>query len=153
MAARRIETIIAINAPADRVWALLTDFDRQPSWNPFIKSISGPLAAGARLAVVIAPPGRSAMSFRPTLLTVRGGRELRWRGRLFIAGLFDGEHYFLLEPDGANRTRLIHGETFSGILVGFLGGALAATEAGFKAMNAALKREAEGANGHCGCKA
>jgi uncharacterized protein YndB with AHSA1/START domain len=40
MSERRIETNIEINAPAVRIWALLTDFARMPSWNPFIKSIS-----------------------------------------------------------------------------------------------------------------
>jgi hypothetical protein len=56
---------------------------------------------------------------------------------------FDGEHYFLLEPIGEGRTRLVQGEKFSGLLVGLLSGTLSATEAGFKAMNTALKREAE----------
>ncbi len=143
MVERRIETDIEINAPAARVWALLADFARMPSWNPFIKSISGDLAQGARLSVYIAPPGKSGMRFKPTILSVRPERELRWLGHLLISGLFDGEHYFLLEPIGENRTRLTQGEKFSGLLVGPLSGTLAATEAGFKAMNAALKREAE----------
>jgi hypothetical protein len=77
------------------------------------------------------------------VITVRPERELRWLGQLFISGLFDGEHYFLLEPIGAERTRLTQGENFSGLLVGVLGGALSATESGFKAMNTALKHEAE----------
>ena len=143
MAKRRIETSIEINAPAAGIWALLTDFARMQSWNPFIKSISGILAPGARLSVLIAPPGKSGMRFKPTLLTVRPDRELRWLGRLLIPGVFDGEHYFLLEPIAEGRTRLMQGEKFSGVLVGLLSGTLSATEAGFKAMNAALKREAE----------
>jgi Polyketide cyclase / dehydrase and lipid transport len=48
MAERRIEATTQINASAARVWAILTDFARMPSWNPFIKSISGNLAQGAR---------------------------------------------------------------------------------------------------------
>ena len=65
MAKSRIETDIDINAPASQVWgALLTDFARMPSWNPFIKSISGNLVQGARLAVHIAPPGSSGMHFQ-----------------------------------------------------------------------------------------
>lgn len=54
-----------------------------------------------------------------------------------------GEHVILLEPLGEGRTRLTHAEKFSGLLVGPLRKILAATEVGFKAMNAALKREAE----------
>lgn len=143
MAERRIETNIDINAPSSRVWALLTDFARMPSWNPFIKSISGNLAQGARLAVHIAPPGSSGMHFKPTVLSVRPERELRWLGHLLVPGIFDGEHYFLLEPVGENRTRLTQGEKFSGLLVGLLASTLAATGAGFKAMNTALKQKAE----------
>lgn len=143
MVNRRIETSIEINAPAVRIWALLTDFAHMPSWNPFIKSISGNLAQGARLSVHIAPPGKSGMRFRPTVLTVRPDRELRWLGHLLIPGVFDGEHYFLLEPIGEGKTRLMQGEKFSGLLIGLLSKTLSATEAGFKAMNTALKREAE----------
>lgn len=143
MVERRIETDIEIDAPASRIWALLTDFDRMPSWNPFITSISGNLAQGDRLSVYIVPPGKSGMRFKPTVLTIRPERELRWLGHLLIPGLFDGEHYFVLEAIGDGKTRLTQGERFSGLLVGLLSGALFATEAGFKAMNTALKREAE----------
>jgi hypothetical protein len=138
-----IETDIEIKAPVARVWALLTDFAAMPSWNPFIKSISGNLTQGARLSVYIAPPGKSGMRFKPIILTVRSERELRWLGHLFVAGIFDGEHYFLLEPNGEERTRLTQGEKFSGLLVGLLSSALSSTEAGFKAMNTALKQQAE----------
>ena len=146
MAVRRIETDIEINAPAARVWALLTDFSGMPSWNPFIKSISGDLVEGARLSVYITPPGKSGMRFKPTVLVLRPERELRWLGHLLVSGLFDGEHYFLLEPLAESRTRLTQGENFSGLLVGLLGGALSATESGFKAMNAGLKQQAERTN-------
>ena len=140
---RRIKTNIEIDAPAEQIWAVLTDFTRMSSWNPFIKSISGNLAQGERLSVHIAPPGRSGMRFKPTVLTVRPGRELRWLGRLPVPGLFDGEHFFLLEPIAGGKTRLTHGETFSGLFVTLLSKTLSAAEAGFTAMNIALKHEAE----------
>jgi len=144
MAKRRIETKIEIEAPAARVWEILTDFDRTPSWNPFITSISGVLSPGARLSLHVAPPGRSAMRFRPVVLTVRPERELRWLGSVMVRGVFDGEHFFLLEPLGDDHTRLTHGEEFSGFLVGPMSGMLAATQAGFVEMNKALKKVAEG---------
>ena len=72
MARHQIETNIEIDAPAARVWALLTDFSAMPAWNPFIRSISGDLAQGARLSVQIAPPGRSGARFNPTVLAPSG---------------------------------------------------------------------------------
>ena len=121
MAKRQIETTIDINASRDRVWSILTDFQAMPSWNPFIRSVSGEARQGSRLAVHVAPPGTSGMRFAPLVLVSEPGKELRWLGRLLIQGLFDGEHYFLLDPLGEERTRLTHGEKFSGLLVGFFG--------------------------------
>jgi hypothetical protein len=143
MALRRIETEIDIEAPAERVWAILTDFDHMPSWNPFIRSVSGEATTGARLSILVSPPGKRAMRFAPTVLSARPNRELRWLGSLFVKGLFDGEHYFLLEPRNERATRFVQGENFSGLLVGPLSGALPATRMGFEAMNAALKQLAE----------
>ena len=99
--------------------------------------------SGERLAITIRPPGKSGITLHPTLLAVRPERELRWLGHFIFTGIFDGEHYFLLDPLGDDRTRLTHGESFSGLLVGFLGTTLDATETGFNNMNAALKQQAE----------
>jgi hypothetical protein len=140
---REIETRIEIDAPAARVWELLTNFELMPSWNPFIVAIAGELCEGGRIEVAIAPPGKTAMRFTPVVLAARPARELRWRGGVLVRGVFDGEHYFLLEPLDENRTRLTHGEKFSGLLVGLLGSMLPATKRGFEAMNAALKAQAE----------
>ncbi|MBY6239943.1 SRPBCC domain-containing protein [Methylosinus sp. Sm6] len=145
MSRRQIETKIEIDAPASRVWALLTDFERMPSWNPFIIAISGELREGGRLAVRIAPPGKAAMRFTPAILAARPNEELRWRGGVLLRGVLDGEHYFRLEPLDERRTRLTQGEIFSGLLAGLIGGMLPATAQGFEAMNAALKARAEAA--------
>lgn len=144
---RTITTEIEIAAPVDRVWVILTDFPSMGSWNPFIRSITGRLAAGERLDVQIAPPGRKPMRFRPVLLVVEAARELRWRGSVGVRGLLDGEHTFQLLKISDNRTRLLHAERFSGLLVPLImrGALLDATRNGFVAMNEALKRRAEAA--------
>src|SRR5271169_4703820 len=85
-----IETKVEINAPASRVWAVLTDFARYPAWSPFITAIAGKPAAGERLSITIRPPGKSAITMRPTLVAVTPERELRWLGHLIVSGFFDG---------------------------------------------------------------
>jgi hypothetical protein len=142
---RHIESAIDIMAPAERVWEILTDFPAYPTWNPFIISAYGKVEAGAWLEVHIQPPGKRAMMFRPTVLVAEPERELRWRGRLLMPGLFDGEHFFRIE-DRSGTVRFVQGETFSGVLVGLVRGALGATRAGFEAMNVALKKRAEAVN-------
>jgi hypothetical protein len=139
-----LRTEIEIAAPAERVWAVLTDFAAFPRWNPFIRRIDGVLAPRLRLSVRIQPPGGRAMTFRPVVLRVEPERHLSWRGRTFVPGLFDGEHFFDLEPAGAGRVRLVHGEVFRGLLVPWLAGSLrTTTRRGFELMNAALKARAE----------
>jgi hypothetical protein len=141
----RVETEIKIRASAERVWKLLIDFASYPRWNPFVRSIEGELLVGRNLSVFIQPTGSSGMRFRPTLLAVSPTRELRWKGKLLLPGVFDGEHYFKLEtaPDGVLFRQ---GERFTGLLVPLFRKSLnGATRQGFIAMNEALKREAEGA--------
>jgi hypothetical protein len=140
---KTIETSIDIAAPPERLWAILTDFASYPEWNPFITSISGPLTPGENLKVRIEPPGNGSMTFKPVLLAASPNRELRWKGKIVIGGLFDGEHSFRLSPK-AGGTRFEQGERFSGLLVPLLRGVFGPTEQGFRAMNEALKKRAEG---------
>ena len=141
---RRIDTAVSIAAPPARVWQVLTDFARYPEWNPFIRAIEGRAEAGARLKVEIEAAGKRHV-FRPLVLQATEGRCLRWLGRVGFPGLFDGEHDFFLEAEGAG-TRLRQEESFQGFLVPLLWRDVGpATQAGFEAMNAALKARAEGA--------
>jgi hypothetical protein len=143
-----LRTEIDIAARAERVWDVLTDFAAYPRWNPFIRQVDGVLAPRARLRVRIQPPGGRAMTFRPTVLRLEDGRHLSWRGRTFLPGLFDGEHTFDLEPAAGDHVRLVHGETFRGLLVPLLARTLrTTTRQGFEAMNAALKKRVEALHG------
>src|SRR5262249_31565776 len=146
---RRIATTIDIAAPAHTVWRILTDFAAYPDWNPFIRRLSGELAVGGRLEVTLQPPGRRPMSFRPVVQLLEPERELRWRGRVLLPGLFDGEHAFVIHPRGGG-CRLHHEETFNGLLVPLFTKMLADTEQGFLAFNVALQRRGGGRGGRRG---
>ncbi|MEE9913925.1 MAG: SRPBCC domain-containing protein [Deltaproteobacteria bacterium] len=140
-----IRTEIDVEATPEKIWSILLNFSEYAQWNPFIRSIDGIADQGSRLKVSIQPPGSGSMTFRPTLLAVVPGRELRWRGRVLLPGIFDGEHYFQIVPLAGERVKFIQGEIFSGILVGMLKSSLdGKTKMGFIAMNKALKLLAEG---------
>jgi hypothetical protein len=83
------------------------------------------------------------MQFKPTILKYEKNRELRWIGKLFFKGLFDGEHYFVLSDNKDGTTTFLQGETFNGVLVPVFKSALNNTKTGFNLMNEALKFEAE----------
>ena len=141
---KELRSEIEIQASAERVWQLLTDFPSFPQWNPFIRKASGNIQVGERLEVNIQPSGASGMTFRPTVLKAEPNRELRWLGHLLISGLFDGEHSFTIEPLGESRVRFTQREVFTGLLVPlFARGLDTDTRRGFEEMNQALKARAE----------
>lgn len=141
---RQIRTSIIINNSTDIVWNMMTKTQNYSNWNPFIRSIDGELVQGNQIKVFIKPENEDGMEFKPTLLKVAKNNELRWVGRLGFKGIFDGEHYFILERLGPNKTKLIHGENFSGILVPLLWNKIKeSTTLGFKAHNQALKNLSE----------
>lgn len=142
--AKELRTETGIDAPPERVWAVLTGFAGHADWNPFIRRLEGELREGARLTVSLAPPGDTPMTIRPTLLEVSPNRRLRWRGRLGLPGVFDGEHVFELESAEGGGTRFVHRERFRGFLVPLLASRLEnRVRRGFEEMNEALRREVE----------
>lgn len=139
-----ITTEIEIEAPASAVWAELADTEAYADWNPFVRRISGDLAVGTRLEVTVGADGSTPMDFTPEVLVADENAELRWVGRLGVQGIFDGEHYFILEETDRGTTIFRHGETFTGLL-GYPLIALIRedTHNGFLAMNEALKARVE----------
>jgi hypothetical protein len=139
-----IKTEIDIESTPERLWSILTDFQAQPSWNPFIRSIEGAVQRGGQLTVSIQPAGAKPMTFRPIVLVATPNVELRWLGRLLFRGVFDGEHDFQIIPLAPGKVRFMQGEKFSGLLVVLAKSTLErGTRAGFIAMNEALKKQAE----------
>lgn len=141
---RSIKTEIVINAPAEEVWKVLMDHQSYPEWNPFIKKISGSTQSGDYLQITLQSEGNKPMNFKPLVLVNNTNQEFRWLGKLGFKGVFDGEHYFILEQIEPNQTKFIHGENFTGILSGLLMKMIGKdTEAGFEAMNMAIKNRLE----------
>jgi len=141
-----IMTAIDIAASPERVWRVLTNFGEYSTWNPFIRAVqAGRLEPGAKLLVRMRmPPGGRAYVFRPTVLKVIPAAELRWRGSLWVKGLFDGEHIFIIVPQGLEGSRFIHRERFTGLLTPLLFRFINKNaQKSFEKMNRALKKVAE----------
>jgi hypothetical protein len=137
-----LEHTTTIQAPPDAVWRVLTDTDAYGRWNPFITEFVGPLRVGQRVAVTI-HAGKKTRTFHPTVVAVEAQNLIRWRGRLGPPGIFDGDHELKLEPTADGGTRFTQRETFTGVLIPFMNGVLKDTDAGFRAMNAALRIRSE----------
>ncbi len=139
-----LRTEITIDAPTDVVWDVLTDLDRYDEWNPFVVESAGRVEVGERLVNRLQPPGGKAMTFKPTVTEVEPNQTFEWLGRLGFRGVFDGRHRFELRPTASGGTAFTHSEHFDGVLVRALRSSLDTnTQAGFEAMNDALKVRAE----------
>lgn len=145
---RQVSHTVDLAAPPERVWdAITATSDRRSAWDPLIVEFerpdagaaSGPVAVGERLRIRVALPGRSPMRFRPRVTASERGVVLEWLGHLGVRGVFDGRHRFELHPLPDGGTRLVHQESFTGVLVPALWRSLQApTIAGFEAFDAAL---------------
>jgi hypothetical protein len=137
---KEIRTEITIDAPADRVWNILTDFPRYGAWNPFIYEAKGHANVGAKIRIKIRTPGGKEREYEP-LITSADGHELRWTGKSFF---LTGDHFFALKEIDARSTLLIQREVFRGPLSLFFGENVDEDiAAGFEQMNRALKHQAE----------
>jgi hypothetical protein len=98
---------------------------------------------GGKLTASLTPAGRKTTSFKPTVQVFDEGTELTWLGRVLVPGIFDGRHTLRVEARAGGST-FHHREQFTGIISGLLMRFIGEpTEAGFHAMNRALKERAE----------
>jgi uncharacterized protein YndB with AHSA1/START domain len=111
---------IEIAAAPEAVWRVLTDFERWPSWNPDVKSLTmqGPVAEGTVFRWR-AGPG----TITSTIQRVEQPRLIAWTGRtLGIHAI----HFWWLEPrEGGTFVRTA--ESYEGLVARLLRGTLQKT--------------------------
>ena len=142
-----LTTYVDIDAPAERVWEVLTDLSAYAEWNPFITRAEGEIVEGARIWVSLTPVNSFVPStLRPTVLDVVPYRRVRLRSplaRLGIPGLFHVERTMTI-TDHDGGVRLWLQDRFGGLLTPVLTRSLNRHRlAAFNAMNAAVKERAE----------
>lgn len=131
-----------------RVGDFLADFASYGEWNPHVVEGRGRAAPGEGLDLRFRIPNEGEKTYEPTVGSVEPGRRLSWRASskvfgLPVPGFLDREHYFSVEPLGEDRSRLVHGERFSGLLVPFFWRSLDTNvRCGFGEMNRALEERA-----------
>ena len=140
---KSLHAAVDIDAPAERVWQVVSDFGRYADWNPFIVRAAGEPRIGERLDITIAAPGMKPVRFQPRVLDFEQGRLIRWKGEYKVPGLFDGRHALIVDPLDDGRTRFTTHEEVTGILLPFLGKVMASSQQGFELMARAVKERAE----------
>lgn len=127
-----------IGAPASKIWELLTDAARFPSWNSTISSIEGAIALGQKLGIRVPISPRT---FTPTVVEFEPNRKMVWRDG--FAPMFTGVRTFGLAPLADGGTRFSMSETFTGIMMPLIGRSLPDFVPVFAQYALDLKRAAE----------
>jgi hypothetical protein len=106
---------VNVRAPAERIWAMLTDAKAFPTWNSTVARIEGEIREGATLRVHA--PGTN-MTFTPKVTGVVPNERMTWTGG--FSPLFKGVRTFELRPRGDGSTEFTMAERFSGLMLPFV---------------------------------
>jgi hypothetical protein len=129
-----------IQAPPDRIWALLTDADGFPRWNTTVTSLRGPIALGQTLELKV--PSAPTRTFRPKVTAFEPGKSMVWSDGM--APMFKGVRTYTLAPKAGGSTEFTMDEVFSGVMLPMIKGSLPDFAPIFETYAADLKRAAEG---------
>ena len=138
-------TTLPIAATAETVWAILTDFERWPEWNPSVPSIRGAAEVGSTVKLTLAMPGRPSAKVKATLTEVVPERRLCWHGNVRGDRVFAGTREFVVDPQPDGTVLFTHVEDVTGVLFPVFRAVMGpAIQQHHENLNEALKRRAEG---------
>lgn len=125
---KRIEAEIAIDAPLERVWAILVDVAAYPEWNPFVPRVEtdgDPTSIGTRMRFLVrwsnGGVARSVEEVTACEPPASGAAlwSYAYRGPLATLGLVRGTRTQTLERRG-DQTIYRSVEPFTGVLLAFV---------------------------------
>lgn len=141
---RTLLTEIEIDAPVEKIWDILMDFEHWKDWSPIIKAGSGNAALGSELSITMnGKDGKNGPKYAPVVTIFEAPKDFRWRAKMMAEFIFTNDKVFELEATSSG-TRLIHKEEFSGLMVSLFWGKLNdGVVPMLNAMNKALKEHVE----------
>lgn len=133
-----------INAPAETIWAILTDAEGYTDWDPAMIRLEGTIAPGEKItAYTKLSPDRA---FPVTVTEFKPNQAMTWTGGMPL-GLFKGVRTFKLTPGDDGSIKFDLREEFSGPLLPLIGRSIPDMTATFADFAAGLKARAEVAAG------
>jgi hypothetical protein len=141
---KEINTELEIMASSERVWQVLTDFPNFGKWNPVIIEIKGETKVNTKLEIHLRTRSGKSRIYKPTITKLEPNHELRWVGKSFFPGIFNGERIFTIDSIGASTVLFFHREIFTGVGAYLAGDRLENDiRHTLNEMNVALKKQAE----------
>lgn len=141
--ALRAEHRIEIGAPAEAVWAVLSDLAGWADWNPVYSPPACVPRVGEAISATVTMPGGPAQPFTAEICAWEPNRRFSWHSSV-MDGQMTMTRYMEIDPAGANSCTFVNGEAFGGamgptIMKDMVGG----IQDGFRLMSEALKKAVE----------
>ncbi|MFN8394639.1 MAG: SRPBCC domain-containing protein [Bacteroidia bacterium] len=114
-----VRTEVAIHAPADSVWKVLTDVAAYPDWHPYMRTIEGKWKRGKMLHFTMVPTDKGERKFSAKLLVMDAPREWAWGGAFLF--FLKARHSFVLTPNVDGGTLMVQEERWGGMFGGSYG--------------------------------
>lgn len=137
-----VYTDIVINAPAEKVWAVLTDFENMPSWSSTFQGVEGDMAEGAEITSIYKGLFGKEMRIDHPLVTYIEGEEFSWSSEVAM-GIVDN-HIFRVEKIDENTTKFVQTDQPHGGATRVLGAAVSKMfKSMYETFNEELKERVE----------
>jgi len=137
---KRFSAAIAIHAAPERIWSILTEAQRYPSWNTTVDRVEGRIRPGEKIKLYVKlSPGRA---FPVRVTEFVPGAKMVWSGGMPF-GLFKGERTFSLVQVSPDAVEFSMTEVYSGLLSPLIEGSLPDMQPAFEEFALRLKQCAE----------
>ncbi|WP_378732797.1 SRPBCC family protein [Nocardia brasiliensis] len=142
-----IDATVEIDAPAELVWQVITDFPRYGEWNPFVSECRSSLVPGEPIDMLVHLGPRPRRQ-REWIRSHTPGRELSYAMKPVPLGALHSLRSHTVTPLGDGRARYESHFELAGwlgpVVVALLGKRL---QRGFASMTAGIKEQAESRRG------
>jgi hypothetical protein len=137
---KSFDAATTIEAPAEPIWAILTDGPGYADWDSALVRLEGRIAPGEKLKLV--PEVNPGRKFPVKVTELSPPQRMTWTGGMPL-GLFKGVRTFTLEPDGPAATRFAMREEYTGPLVPLIWRSMPDLGPSFEQFARGLKQRAE----------
>ena len=140
---RAVEHRIGVQAPAEIVWEVVSDFATWHEWNPLYRKAEGQMKIGTALTLEQHLPGEPAKIIAPIVQDWVPYEQLHWRSTR-MGGFVTAIRYLEIENMGEANATFSNGELFMGLLLRFVSREERRTlKAAFTRMGEAVRDRAE----------
>lgn len=116
---RAVEHRIGVQAPAEIVWEVVSEFETWHQWNPLYRRAEGQMKIGTALTLEQHLAGEPPKVIAPIVQDWVPYEQLHWRSTR-MGGFVTAIRYLEIENMGPSNATFSNGELFMGLLLRFV---------------------------------